>query len=352
MIKPSSLTATLEVGESIHEDKTVEIPRMPPKADILLSFDVSGSMEPILYLAKSYVLHLMMLLDRRGLGCDLQYGVISYSDYPGLYESEGYREFYGLQFDYPYRLDQPLTGNLSPVVTVMNNLYTGSSGDNPECYARPFYESYTDPAIGWRRGAKRILINIGDSVPHDRDVNRGVPGKSGVWLTGLDPGRDGVVRTADDLTFLDVIQGLVDHHITLVEFHRTAKYLDYWQYWTGLTGGKAYNISSISVVNSLEQELVDLLGVPVVANLRLEASEGFQRWLTRVTPAAYSGPSGVSTDFRITLRPPRGTKPGIYTFAIRAVDDRDIEYGAQEVTLTVTPSTRGFHPASLRDATA
>ena len=37
---------------------------------------------------------------------------------------------------------------------------TGGS-DGPESYSRALYEAYSDPAIGWRPGSRRLLVNFG-----------------------------------------------------------------------------------------------------------------------------------------------------------------------------------------------
>lgn len=77
------------------------------------------------------------------------------------------------------------------------------------------------------------------------------------------------------------------------------------------------------------------LETSTVSNLHLEASSGFEAWLASVTPINYSGPSGVSVNFNLTITVPEGTSNGTYTFTISAVDDAGVSYGEQNVTITV-----------------
>jgi len=69
-------------------------------------------------------------------------------------------------------------------------------------------KTYADPNVGWRSGAKKIVILFGDDIPHDP-----------AFQTGVDPGRDAEVGTADDLYFDEVVSGLRTHGITVLALY-------------------------------------------------------------------------------------------------------------------------------------
>ena len=334
-ISPDTLTATLNPGESTTVTKTVTIPELPPRADVVFAFDLTGSMAPILSTAKARAGDIMTALD--ALGVDINYGVMSYMDYPRYYSSCGYSSVYGYSGDYAYRLDQPVTSDRSAVTTAINGLTLGSGADGPQDYTRFMYESYADPEVSWRPGAKRIVVNFGDNVPHDCNLNEGVPGKTGTWSTGGDPGRDEVMGTADDLDLQTVLGEMADHGVILLECHSSSYKQEYWQHWTSLTGGGFYLTTSGTLVDDVVAAITEGLAVPTLHGLHLAVTTpGFEDWLDSVVPASYDEVEpGETVTFEETIRVPSGTAPGTYTFTASALDDKNVSYGDQRVTITV-----------------
>lgn len=92
-ISPPSLEVTLPAGGSVSEHKTVELPSLPPRADVVFAFDLTGSMGGILDTAKTSATDIMTALNL--LGVDVRFGVMSYMDYPHFYDSYGYAATYG-----------------------------------------------------------------------------------------------------------------------------------------------------------------------------------------------------------------------------------------------------------------
>lgn len=170
ILTPNSLDATLNPEETITVTKTVEIPTYPPKADVLFSFDLTGSMSGILATAKLQAGNIMTTLG--GLGVDINYGVASYMDYPAYYNSCGYSNTYGSTSygDYAYSLDQSITNDQTLVTNAINGLILGYGVDGPQDYTRIFYESYADPNIAWRDGTDVYYYPYqfdGDVTPDD-----------------------------------------------------------------------------------------------------------------------------------------------------------------------------------------
>ena len=348
-ISPTELTAVLAPGESITETKDVFVPPRPPEADVVFAFDLTGSMWGIIDTAKAQAGNIIGDLDALA-DVDIQYGVMSYMDYPHTYDTCDYYAPYGSPScgDYAYNLDQAITDDSSAVISAINGLTMGCGGDGPQDYTRIFYESYADSNVSWRTGAKQILVNFGDNVPHDCDLNEGVPGASGTWSTGCDPGRDEIAGTSDDLDLQLVLAAMATNGVVLLEAH-TGFYpwtpQEYWNYWTGITGGEEFITSSSTLVDDIVSAITDALEAPMVYDLHLEASAGFEDWLFTVDPESYDvdpGESGTTVSFDITIQVPEGTEPGIYNFTISALDGVGVNYGDQNVMIVVYDPSAGF----------
>ncbi len=343
---PDAIEATLGVGESITETKTVVTDPTPiSKADIVFGFDLTYSMMDEINTVKSEAINITNQID--AIVPDAQYAVISYMDYPSVYDSFGYFRAYGDpdSGDYAYALNQSITGDKTAVSGAINNLSLGYGSDRPQDYSRIFYESYSDSAIGYRDGSKRILINFGDHVPHDNDLNEGVPGKTGTRSTGGDPGRDEVIDETsnpaligppynDDLNLQTVLDDMESNGVTLLQIHSGSfSDMDYWEYWANITGGDAYELGStneiVDVISDMVNETVSEIDV-----LTLSVDPGYESWVTW-TPTDYTGVGGDETrTFDVTITVPGGTVHGDYNFNISLLGDGAI-LGVQNVLIHV-----------------
>jgi hypothetical protein len=348
-LTPATLSATLNPGQSTSEDKSVFLPGTIPAGDVIFAFDLTGSMTSAISVAKSQAINIMNTLST--LITDPQFGVMSFMDYPHSYNSFNYSDTYGVSPDYAYHLDHAVTSDKTAVSNSINALTLGYGADSPQDYARIVYESYSDTTIGWRTGAKHIVIILGDSVPHYENLNEGISGNSslpnwpGNYSTGGDPGRDEIMFTADDIYLPTALQAMATNHIALlyVKCHSGAYPDDtsnmmYWNYWTGITGGTAYSISDASKVPAAIAALVQTVATHI-HKLTLKVQEaGYVTWLTSVAPPEYDEfdiPSGGTTkSFAITITVPLGTAAGTYVFHITA-DADGASYGEQEVTIVV-----------------
>jgi len=142
--------------------------------------------------------------------------------------------------------------------------------------------------------------------------------------------------TADDLDLQAVLAGMATNGVRLLECHTTNSNSAYWTYWTGLTDGGLYITSSSTLPADIVAAVQDALEVPVVDGLHLEASTGYESWLTSVSPSSYDGlEPGDLVSFDLTITVPDGTPDGVYNFTISALDGVGVSYGDQEVTITV-----------------
>jgi hypothetical protein len=370
-VSPTVLTATLNPGQSTTEINTVGLSGSSiPKADVVFSFDLTGSMGGVLSTAQSQAIDIMAKLDT--VIPDANYGVASHMDYPHTYTSFGYSNTYGGSGDYAYGLNQSITSDRTLVKNAINGLKLGWGSDGPEDYTRQFFESYADTRLGWRPGAKRIFIHFGDSVPHDNNLFEGISGTSsticsvvyGIYTstgnicsTGGDPGRDEIMQVTsdptmigvgnDDLDLQQVLAGMKSNNVILLEVHNSGS-SSYdsilWNNWVNRTGGGFYTISTGGT--ELSNAIINLTKTSAsnIATLSLATvPSSYSSWIS-TTPVSYTNftiPSGgLSKPFTVTITPPTDTLPGVYNFKIQAIADGG-SVGEQNVSITVTGAPAG-----------
>lgn len=204
------------------------------KADVLLLFDTTGSMGGALNGAKAQIISIADQIDAR-LG-DAQFAVAELRDYPNIY---------GAPDDFPWRIVQSVTDDRGSLQTAVNSLQASGGGDGPESYGRAMFEADVDTAVGWRPATRRLVVLVADNLPHDDDVNEGIPEgfhiQASPYITGPDPGRDAELGTDDDLDWQSLLARLRDRGLPLmyVLFEGAPAILPYWQQWTAQTGGAA-----------------------------------------------------------------------------------------------------------------
>ena len=242
-LNPSEIHVTKYPGDIFTEDKILHMPAypVPPKADIIFVLDLTGSMEQELENVKSSAIDIMTAI--RAIVPDTYFAVISHMDYVASYNFCQYNAAYGSSGDYPYSLDQGLTGDMNDVQTAINGLVMGAGQDPPEAYARALFESYSDAGVNWRSGAKKFIVQFGDNIPHDCDVYDCIALD---LSTGRDPGRNGVVDDGDDILMADVMDALVANNICLIPLYsgETTNHYDVWDCWAGLTDCNAFQINT------------------------------------------------------------------------------------------------------------
>ena len=321
----------------ILEIVSVTIPKLPAKVDVVFCLDLTSSMASILDNAKKNVAEIIKKL--KLLGIDIQYGVTSHMDYPEYYDDyHGYSNPYGYGNDYPYRMNQSITSSVSLITSAINNLKLGDGADSPESYTRVFYESYADSSLGWRTASKRIFVHFGDDVPHDDNLNEYIPGMTDIWSTGGDPGRNEQPNDEDDLDLQTVLKEMKkpQNNIILIECRpSSASYIDYWNYWTSITGGSVEIINSTTFVQDVVDAITNIITEENIYNLHLETSIGYEAWLKSVTPPSYSGSTGVTVKFNVIIESPVGTECGKYCFSIFAKDSNNRIYSEDKVCIDV-----------------
>ncbi len=275
---------------------------VPKETDIMFIFDTSGSMEGVLEEAKEQIKTLVA--NTRASLPDVEFGIANVEDIPGynngklepvenqkgetvaqLTEKE-----YEEDSEKPWRLDQPLTTNEAQVEAAIENL-SGSEvahygGDAPEAYGRALWETATNPLVGWRAGARHEIVLIGDQVPHDANLNEGIPAElqfTQLFTDGFEtwpntgeelPGGWGIPDTqwkaGESLEFHQTLQRLDTEQkpLAMVNYFHTDEseednFIHYWEYWAADTGGQAI------VANEGEKTLDTKLAAVII-----ESAEG------------------------------------------------------------------------------
>jgi pimeloyl-ACP methyl ester carboxylesterase len=206
----------------------------PAKTDVMLIFDTTGSMDESISEAQEQLASVVQRLNAALPDARFALGQV-----------RDYEEPYGAVGDEPWELVQPLTADLSLLQAGIDSLYADGGGDNAESYGRALYEADLSTTAGWRPGARRVAVLVADDMPHDDDLNLGIPAehqiRSSPYSTGVDPGRDGLLRTADDIDWQPLLTTLNRHGLPLmfVLFHGDSRKLPYWKHWAGITGGDA-----------------------------------------------------------------------------------------------------------------
>ncbi|HUA73353.1 MAG TPA: hypothetical protein VL988_01185 [Solirubrobacteraceae bacterium] len=240
----------------------------PAHTDVLFLFDTSGSMTNELNEAKEKIAGVMESVS--GHLPDVAFGVAFVEDVPG-YEngtftfSESEQE-YAADREKAWALTQPITTDREKVTAAINALTIDYGGDGPEAYGRALWESDTNPTVGWRAGARHEIVLIADNVPHDPNLNEGLP--ESAWAenpfdTHEEPGGNfGIAGTTwtpgTNLQIRNVAAQLAADGKPLesIEYFGGKNYLPYWEFWAALSGGQALDGGSgelaATLVNIIE----------------------------------------------------------------------------------------------------
>lgn len=149
-ISPTSVTATLEVGESVTINKTVTVTTAAPtstKVDVFFLADTTGSMYGSIAAVQAAATSI--LASTAALG-DVAFGVGEYKD---MYDT------------YAYRLNTNITSSQPTAQAGINLWGAYGGGDTPE--ANLFALESVAENTTWRAGSERILVWFGDAPGHD-----------------------------------------------------------------------------------------------------------------------------------------------------------------------------------------
>ena len=154
-IDPTDNNLVLNPGDTFEEEVTVKIPGDVgvSKVDTYFLADTTGSMSSILASVKSGANSILTALS--GLGIDMAFGVGNYKDFPSD------------PFAFQHQLNPSTTA--ADVTNAINAWSSSGGSDIPEGQLFALDQVAEPPggAIGWRAGAKRIIVWFGDAPGHD-----------------------------------------------------------------------------------------------------------------------------------------------------------------------------------------
>lgn len=116
--------------------------------DLVFSFDTTGSMYPCLTQVRRRVRESAARLFRDIPG--IRVGITAHGDYCDAHTSYVTRHM-------------PLSPHAEPICAFVETVGATGGGDAPECYELVLREART---FAWRREATKVLVLIGDDVPH------------------------------------------------------------------------------------------------------------------------------------------------------------------------------------------
>lgn len=339
-IDPSSVEVTLYPGESHEVEKTVSVPEIPPKLDLLLLEDETGSFYDDIDRMQgteenNYEDGLAMAI-WDGIvieGTDFRGGVAGFRDFAQDNWGSTYMDG---SFDWVYRLLQDLTADRAAWKNGILDLSANGGADDPEAQLAALmsaadgtaWDSNNDgtddsgPAPSWRSDAVKVIALVTDA-PYHENGDPPLPG----W-----PGP----------TEADTITALTDagiHVIVITTKWNWDSTIDLEAYYEDLasnTGGSVKLISSSSagiveaITEGLGEILTDVWGIA-------ECEGGIE--VTLLPEVHEDVSSGTDYEFKETIYVPEGTGGGIYhctvTFYSNSYPEEGAEIGTQDIYVTV-----------------
>lgn len=149
-VAPTAVDAAADPGSSLSVSKTVTTPEIPPRPDVVLLADTTGSMGGSLANVKAQLGDITSTVT--AAQPDAQFAVTSYRD-----------QFDGAEF---FRVRTALTAVVADVQSGVDGLFAGGGGDIPEGQLNALTRIATG-AVTFRPDSTRIVVWFGDASGHD-----------------------------------------------------------------------------------------------------------------------------------------------------------------------------------------
>jgi hypothetical protein len=354
-ITPSTATEVLAPGGKTTLSQTLHLDTLPPKADILLAFDTTGSMGAAVADARADASSIVTRIQAALPGA--RFAAADFRDYTQTPFGNGPDD----TADYPWQRDQDFTTSAAAIQSALDTIAacSGCGNDLPEAYNRAYYEAALSPGdtawsetsdLSWAAGSARFMIVLGDSYGHD--PNQATDFGSVASLancpatTPIDPGRDEIVGTADDLGTLPSLMQLKAAHTNLsfVTYNvgsGPANTVACHRVMAALTGGS--QVSHDAGTASLGDQIVTLINQAAARVDQVAFTVSQLSGTPVATPSSWFsfdpstlGPATAPVDipYDTTVSVPAGQALGQYVFRITAVAD-GAPRASQDVTVNV-----------------
>jgi hypothetical protein len=328
--------------ECVTEDETVTVfvPKsgVPPKADVYLLADTTGSMGPIIGAVQAGIDTIIHSLP----GFDVAWGVGNYKDFP-IPESS------------PYAFEHQLSPT-TDLTAVHNAVFTWSAADGsdtPEGQLYALTQIARDPAIVWRAGSRRILVWFGDAPGHDPICTAisgfGTDITEGTATAALQGAPVTVVAVSTDTGTTGALDG-----------DPTAENFDYGVCTIGGSPGQATRIAGATGGShttgvdamTIVATLVSLISAAVqsINHLVLQPTGAIAPFVTSITPPSYDSLAGdvdhtLPFDVTWTGVVDCADEDQVFTGSLDVVADGNV-VASKPVTITV-PACRWHHSTEM-----
>jgi hypothetical protein len=153
-VSPAAVDEAVNPGATIHVTKTITTPEIPPKPDIVLLVDHTGSMGPAIASVKAEMGNIISTV--KASQPDAQFAVAQYCDPP----------------EDPFNVLQNLTASDAAAVAAVNGIGLCGGGDEPEAQLNALWAiGDGGHAISFRPDSSRIVVWFGDAPGHDPSVS-------------------------------------------------------------------------------------------------------------------------------------------------------------------------------------
>ena len=264
-ITPNTNVLTLRKGQKLDEVLTIDIEKdsRTSKVDVYFLIDVTGSMQGSIATLKTLAEGMLTTLDANY--SDIAYGAGYYTDV-------------GNTKDKIFHHQQNLTSGKAAVLSQINT-WAFVDGNTAQGEAQ-FYaiHNIADPAnsVGWRSGAKKVLIWFGDDFGTTVDTS--------------------ISTLAYDIDEKVVTDRLIAEHITVFALWDQVPTGQEEQTLriTSATGGSC---SLVKDAATMATDIINLVGdaATTINNISLKASGDTAGFLTSISPTAGKGPIDTST---------------------------------------------------------
>jgi hypothetical protein len=148
-VDPPNVDLTLSPGESAHVAKTVTTSEIPPKPDLVLLADTTGSMSGAIANVRTNAGAITG--DILAAQPTAQFGVAEYKDFSDAV---------------PFKVNQNITADEAAVQSGINQWSASGGGDTPEADLNALYQLATG-SVSFRADGTRIIAWFGDAPSHD-----------------------------------------------------------------------------------------------------------------------------------------------------------------------------------------
>lgn len=304
-IDPVTNTIVIEAGGTGTEDKTVTVPELPAKADILIAIDTTGSMGGAIDQAKSEATALVNSIQADIP--DANFAIVEFRDAGDTPE---------------YAVRQANTDDAAAVQAAINTLSAGGGGDFPEAQNLVLSNAATDDPALWRADSRRFVVLITDAPPHGAATN----GFPACGDTSADP---------NGLKTNEVVDALEAKQTTL--FAVTANsFVD--SCYAEIAATSFPGSVQASLGTDLSTQIKDLIiaasGTVSDVHLEVVLPNANASWISFDPTSAGPVTTPATLPFTVNIAVPDGTAPGDYVFDIVALADGG-DIGHQALTITV-----------------